>query len=261
MNLAALYPFFKKGAQKPIGVRQMFSPQEDDLLRELVREFGDQQWKLIAQRMPNRTTRQCRERYKNYLAPEIKNGPWTADEDQLLKEKYEELGPKWSTIATFFTSRSDVNIKNRWTSISGHHSKGPRVKAYLISMPKNTNSDNNNTTNESRSGNEDAENVDGKENEALNNVGNEKVEENQPQQNNNNHTISDNSNQQQQQNINNQNVASQMKRKQLFPPISSFSNIIDDKTFIPPDNRIDDTIGVQNIELTNTFPNYGGNIW
>ena len=98
------------------GVRQMFTTEEDNLLIEMVKEYGDKNWRVISKHIPNRTTRQCRERYRNYLSPTIKNGPWTEEEDLLLEQKYMEYGPKWATIAQFFKSRSDVNIKNRWSS-------------------------------------------------------------------------------------------------------------------------------------------------
>lgn len=97
-------------------VRQMFTMDEDDRLCALVKEYGEKNWRTISKHMPNRTTRQCRERYRNYLSPTVKNGPWTPEEDLLLEQKYLEYGPKWATIAQFFRSRSDVNIKNRWAS-------------------------------------------------------------------------------------------------------------------------------------------------
>lgn len=100
------------------GFRQLFTPSEDQRLKELVDKFGDKEWKYIARCMPGRTTRQCRERYKNYLDPKFKNKPWTQEENQLLIEKYNEIGPKWSQLSQFFDSRSEVNIKNHWTSLS-----------------------------------------------------------------------------------------------------------------------------------------------
>lgn len=96
--------------------RQMFTPKEDKQLLELVKEYGDRNWRVISKKMENRTTRQCRERYRNYLSPNLTNGPWTAEEDLLLEQKYVELGPKWAAISQFFKNRSDVNIKNRWAS-------------------------------------------------------------------------------------------------------------------------------------------------
>lgn len=101
---------------KKKSARQMFTPEEDKQLIELVKEFGDRNWRMISKKMEKRTTRQCRERYRNYLSPNLTNGPWTAEEDLLLEQKYVELGPKWAAIAQFFKNRSDVNIKNRWAS-------------------------------------------------------------------------------------------------------------------------------------------------
>ncbi|EAY21746.1 Myb-like DNA-binding domain containing protein [Trichomonas vaginalis G3] len=94
--------------------RQKFTAEEDARLIELVRIHGNKAWKKIASIMKTRTTRQCRERYINYLSPSVTNGPWSAQEDSLLIEKVQEMGPKWSKIAKFFPSRSDVNIKNRY---------------------------------------------------------------------------------------------------------------------------------------------------
>jgi hypothetical protein len=67
--------------------------------------------------------RQCRERYQNYLNPELRNDSWTLEEDTLLENKCDELGPKWSRIAKFFENRSDNALRNRWMMLNRHHSK------------------------------------------------------------------------------------------------------------------------------------------
>ena len=94
--------------------RSTFTQEEDRKLKELVKEYGENSWSLIATQMPNRTTRQCRERYRHYLSPSIINGKWTPEDDKLLMSKYNELGPRWVSIAKFFQSRTDINVKNRW---------------------------------------------------------------------------------------------------------------------------------------------------
>ena len=94
--------------------RQKFTAEEDARLIDLVRIHGNKAWKKIASIMKTRTTRQCRERYINYLSPNVTNGPWTAEEELLLIEKVQEMGPRWPKIAKYFQSRSDVNIKNRY---------------------------------------------------------------------------------------------------------------------------------------------------
>jgi hypothetical protein len=98
--------------------RQKFTVQEDEQLRELVIELGVNNWSEVAARLGTRSARQCRERFKNYLSPNLRNGQWTEEEDQLLAEKFAQFGAKWSVIVAFFPSRSEVNLKNRWTQLT-----------------------------------------------------------------------------------------------------------------------------------------------
>jgi hypothetical protein len=63
--------------------------------------------------MGSRNSRQCRERWCNYLNPELRTEAWTSEEDKLLEEKFMEFGGKWNTIAQFFNGRSDLAIRNR----------------------------------------------------------------------------------------------------------------------------------------------------
>ncbi|OHT06995.1 DNA-binding protein eta2 [Tritrichomonas foetus] len=91
-----------------------FTEVEDQKLRELVGQFGARRWRQIAMCLPGRTARQCRDRYCNYLSPDFYNGEWTDQEDQLLIEKYQELGSQWTKLAVFFPGKNANNIKNRW---------------------------------------------------------------------------------------------------------------------------------------------------
>ena len=94
--------------------RKLFSPQEDAMLSNIMFTQTFQTWFAVAEKMPGRTARQCRDRWVNYLSPSNKNGPWTPEEDQLLNEKYMEFGPQWTSISKFFDGRSENNVKNRW---------------------------------------------------------------------------------------------------------------------------------------------------
>lgn len=119
--------------------RSKFTPQEDATLKELVAQFGSSKWSEIASKLPNRTGRQCRERWKNYLAPGIQNGPWTLDEDALLVQKVKDLGTMWSKMVRFFPGRTDVNLKNRWVTLK--YKKGAH---YGEDMPNSTTQESNN---------------------------------------------------------------------------------------------------------------------
>jgi hypothetical protein len=94
-----------------------FSPEEDELLTELVQAHGTSDWPVIASFLPDRNARQCRERWTNYVNPKLVKKGWTREEDALLVEKYNELGPKWATISRSFEGRGRNNLKNRLWAI------------------------------------------------------------------------------------------------------------------------------------------------
>ena len=91
-----------------------FSAMDDQKLKDLIKLYGDQDWNFIASQMKDRNSRQCKERWEYYLSPTVNNGPWTQEEDDLLIEKFNELGSKWKEIAKFFKFRTNTNVKNRW---------------------------------------------------------------------------------------------------------------------------------------------------
>ncbi|OHT17038.1 Myb-like DNA-binding domain containing protein [Tritrichomonas foetus] len=94
--------------------RMPFKPNEDARLRELVEKYGDMNWAFVASQMPNRSVRQCRERWQNNLAAGVSKKKWTKEEDELLNAKYSEFGPRWKFFESFFPGRTSYNIRNRW---------------------------------------------------------------------------------------------------------------------------------------------------
>lgn len=139
-------PTTQDASEKPS--RMKFSRDEDQRLRSLVGFNPDPDWKTIAEMMGNgRTTRQCRERFNNYLSPRLKNGPWAKDEEELLELKFNELGPRWAKMVVYFPGRSDVNLKNHWTSMVNRKKKALRLqkqseenklKAKKVKKPRKT---------------------------------------------------------------------------------------------------------------------------
>jgi hypothetical protein len=97
--------------------KEKFTPEEDEKLANAVREIGVGMWSQIAERVPKRTTRQCRDRWLYFLSPDIANGPWTDAEDARLREEVERLGCAWRRIARAFATRSEVNVRNRWQAM------------------------------------------------------------------------------------------------------------------------------------------------
>lgn len=109
MTFPFMYPTMK--VKK---VRHIFSEKENEKLKQLVEEYGDHNWALIASFMKNRNARQCRERWRTYLRPTLSIEPWTPEEDRILLEKYAQFGTRWSVIGQYLQSRSEIAIKNRW---------------------------------------------------------------------------------------------------------------------------------------------------
>jgi len=86
---------------------------EDIKLMGLIEKHGEK-WSKIASLMKGRTGKQVRDRYINYLRPNIKQKDWSQEEDDLLQKLYDEFGNKWSKIAVFLHGRTENQVKNRF---------------------------------------------------------------------------------------------------------------------------------------------------
>jgi hypothetical protein len=105
--------------------RRRFNVKEDQTLRGLVCAYGLNRWDEIARFLPERTPRQCRDRYEYYLAPNVYNPPWTGEEDELLKKEVAEWGSKWVFLTRFFPGRTGNHLKNRWYKVLSKQLRAP----------------------------------------------------------------------------------------------------------------------------------------
>jgi hypothetical protein len=67
--------------------------------------------------VPNRTGKQCRQRYFNHLKPSVKLAEWSPLEDVILFHLHGSIGSKWALISQILKGRSDNNVKNRFHHI------------------------------------------------------------------------------------------------------------------------------------------------
>lgn len=116
--------------------RTKFTPVEDALIIDIAQKMSEIDWKTVAEILGTRTPRQCRERYHNYLAPNVSNKDWTPEDDKLLEEQYKTFGPQWAKIRALFPGRSCVNIKNRWAKMTASKQRGAQRKKKSGPKPK-----------------------------------------------------------------------------------------------------------------------------
>jgi hypothetical protein len=103
--------------------RRKFSPDEDELLKSLVAQFGTTDWETVSQNFQGRNPRQLRDRWHHYLRPDVVTGNWTDENDRTLLRKVDEIGLRWSAIAQLFPGRTDIGVKNRYISLLGRAKK------------------------------------------------------------------------------------------------------------------------------------------
>lgn len=100
--------------QKGEHIHHKFTEEEDQSLKEIVAACGTTNWSIIAAQMPKRNPRQCRDRWMNYLNPDLNTTGWTPDEDERLLKLHSQIGCRWVQITRAFPNRTDTMIKNRF---------------------------------------------------------------------------------------------------------------------------------------------------
>lgn len=94
--------------------RRPWDTPEDKRLCDIVALCGSTSWSDVAAMMPGRSAKQCRERWNNHLKPDVRKGPWTPEEDQIILQAIAELGPSWSKISKRLPGRTDAAVANRY---------------------------------------------------------------------------------------------------------------------------------------------------
>jgi len=103
----------KRRSKSKSGGRNFWTPEEDAKAQQLIKEHGPR-WSLIGELIGHKTCKQVRDRYLNFLRPNINNEPFTTEEDCILRSLYEKIGAKWKSIADQMAGRTEIQVKNRY---------------------------------------------------------------------------------------------------------------------------------------------------
>jgi pre-mRNA-splicing factor CDC5/CEF1 len=110
----------KEAALRPARIKR-WAPGEDAVLQRavtLVPRDTLRRWTRIAERVPDRTAKQCRARWTEYLDPVRESRAWTEEDSDLLHFLVRTVGKAWSRLAPRFLGRTPNDLKNRFARIA-----------------------------------------------------------------------------------------------------------------------------------------------
>ncbi|GER26434.1 myb domain protein 17 [Striga asiatica] len=110
--------------------RGPWTPEEDKKLVSFINKNGHGSWRSLPKLAGLlRCGKSCRLRWTNYLRPDIKRGPFSLHEQNLVIQLHAILGNRWAAIASQLPGRTDNEIKNLWnTHLKKLMAHGPLLK-------------------------------------------------------------------------------------------------------------------------------------
>ncbi|CAK9309389.1 unnamed protein product [Citrullus colocynthis] len=130
---------------KPKHRKGLWSPEEDQRLRNYVLKYGHGCWSSLPLKAGlERNGKSCRLRWINYLRPGLKRGTFSQEEQHTILSLHHMLGNKWSQIAQHLPGRTDNEVKNLW-----HSYLKKKLGKQQQTQPSSTYSTTNSTTSDS----------------------------------------------------------------------------------------------------------------
>lgn len=104
------------------GSANKWNDSEYSSLVLMVRQYGED-WPTIASKFPNKTAKQCMQKFKNSQRS-AKKGNWAPEEDEILLRWVKDYGPtKWTECSKLIKGRCGKQCRERWVNILNPHVK------------------------------------------------------------------------------------------------------------------------------------------
>jgi hypothetical protein len=119
----------------PSLVKGSWTREEDEVIINWVATHGATSWTKLAEGLPGRIGKHCRERWHNGLNPDLVRSTWLPQEDQLIEKLQRQWGNKWAKIAELMPGRTDNAVKNRWNSTLKRRTQTQPLPPPAVSRP------------------------------------------------------------------------------------------------------------------------------
>ncbi|CAD8127809.1 unnamed protein product [Paramecium sonneborni] len=124
--------------------RLQWCQEEEQILKEEVEKSKNLKWHEIQYQIFMRSNgiyfkkaKQCRERWNNYLDPQINRSYWKPEEDLCLMKLAQSEGLKWSKISQKMKNRTENQVKNRFKSLINKETKGQQQQLDISHLINN----------------------------------------------------------------------------------------------------------------------------
>ena len=113
----ALAPTRSRKQRSYSSIAAVWTPEEDALLTNLVKDQQHVRWTEVAKNFPGKTAPQVSGRWIKALKPDLVKGSWTREEDETIFKFIEENGCKnWSKLAAKLPGRIGKQCRERWVN-------------------------------------------------------------------------------------------------------------------------------------------------
>ncbi|OHS97486.1 Myb-like DNA-binding domain containing protein [Tritrichomonas foetus] len=115
MEANALAPTRIRKPETRVARSSTWTPEEDEMLTQLVQNSTSYSWSVLATYFPNKTAPQLTGRWEKVINPQLVKGSWTREEDEQIIRYVQTHGDKdWAKLALILKGRTGKQCRERF---------------------------------------------------------------------------------------------------------------------------------------------------